>query len=65
MKRMFREEAILYVKSLDRLNDFFTNKFKVENIIGKSVIIHESANDYRTQPSGNSGRMLACGVIIS
>ena len=44
---------------------FFTNKFKVENIIGKSVIIHESPDDYRTQPSGNSGRMLACGVIIS
>lgn len=43
---------------------FFTNKFKVANIIGKSVIIHESPDDYRTQPSGNSGRMLACGVII-
>ena len=44
---------------------FFTNKFKVSNIIGKSVIIHESPDDYRTQPSGNSGRMLACGVIIT
>jgi len=44
---------------------FFTNKFNVESIIGKSVIIHESPDDYRTQPSGNSGRMLACGVIIT
>lgn len=42
---------------------FFTNKFTVGQIIGKSVIIHESPDDYRTQPSGNSGRKLACGVI--
>ena len=39
---------------------FFTNKFKVADIIGKSVIIHESPDDYRTQPSGNSGKMMAC-----
>lgn len=44
---------------------FFTDKFKVADIIGKSVIIHESPDDYRTQPSGNSGRRLACGVIIT
>lgn len=42
---------------------FFTNKFKVDQVIGKSVIIHESPDDYKTQPSGNSGRRLACGVI--
>ncbi|QGU94976.1 superoxide dismutase family protein [Clostridium bovifaecis] len=42
---------------------FFTNKFKVGDIIGKSVIIHENPDDYRTQPAGNSGKRLACGVI--
>lgn len=42
---------------------FFTNKFKVADIIGKSVVIHESPDDYRTQPAGASGRKLACGVI--
>lgn len=42
---------------------FFTNKFKVANIIGKSIVIHESPDDYRTQPAGNSGRKLACGSI--
>lgn len=42
---------------------FFTNKFNVAQIIGKSVIIHESPDDYKTQPSGGSGRKLACGVI--
>ena len=42
---------------------FFTDKFNVAQIIGKSVIIHESPDDYRTQPSGASGNRLACGVI--
>ncbi|PPK45941.1 Cu-Zn family superoxide dismutase [Clostridium algidicarnis DSM 15099] len=43
---------------------FFTDKFKVKDIIGKSIIIHENPDDYRTEPSGNSGRKLACGEII-
>lgn len=42
---------------------FFTNKFKVSDIIGKAVIIHENPDDYRTQPAGASGKKLACGVI--
>ena len=44
---------------------FFTNKFKVKDIIGKSIIIHENPDDYRTQPAGASGKRLACGVIQS
>ncbi|MDF2672875.1 MAG: hypothetical protein K0R09_1140 [Clostridiales bacterium] len=42
---------------------FFTNKFKVSDVIGKAVIIHESPDDYRSQPAGNAGKRLACGVI--
>lgn len=42
---------------------FFTNKFKVSDIIGKAIIIHENPDDYRTQPAGASGKKLACGVI--
>ncbi|MDT8718771.1 superoxide dismutase family protein [Clostridium sp. 19966] len=42
---------------------FFTNKFSIPQIIGKTIIIHESPDDYRTQPSGASGKRLACGVI--
>ena len=33
------------------------------NIVGKSVIIHEKADDFTTQPSGNAGSRLSCGVI--
>lgn len=42
---------------------FFTDKFKPEDIIGRSVIIHQNPDDYRTQPAGNSGKRIACGVI--
>jgi len=45
-----------------RMN-FFTNRFDPEDIINKAVIIHENPDDYRTQPAGDSGKRIACGVI--
>lgn len=30
---------------------------------GLSVVVHAAADDYRTDPSGNSGDRIACGVI--
>ena len=32
-------------------------------LIGRSVVVHADADDYRSQPAGNSGRRIACGVI--
>jgi superoxide dismutase, Cu-Zn family len=34
-------------------------------IVGKAVVVHESPDDYTTQPSGNSGKRVACGVIAT
>jgi len=42
---------------------FYTNKFSVEDVIGKAVIIHENPDDYRSQPAVDAGKRLACGVI--
>ncbi|MNN93044.1 Superoxide dismutase-like protein YojM precursor [compost metagenome] len=30
---------------------------------GTSLVIHENADDYKTDPSGNSGGRIACGRI--
>ncbi len=33
------------------------------NILNRSLIVHEKADDFNSQPAGNSGRRLACIVI--
>lgn len=35
----------------------------VNDLIGKSVVVHEKRDDYVTQPAGDSGEKIACGVI--
>ena len=42
---------------------FLTDRFSVGDIIGRTVIIHSGADDFSTQPSGNSGEKIACGLI--
>ncbi|EEF62747.1 superoxide dismutase family protein [Pedosphaera parvula] len=33
------------------------------SIINRSLVVHEGADDYVSQPAGNSGARVACGVI--
>jgi Cu-Zn family superoxide dismutase len=33
------------------------------SIVGKSVIVHKGADDLKSQPAGNAGPRVACGVI--
>jgi len=35
-----------------------------KDIIGKGLIVHQGADDFATQPSGNSGARVACSAII-
>lgn len=41
-------------------------KLAGDSLLGKagtSLVIHEKADDYKSQPSGDSGARIACGVI--
>ena len=42
---------------------FYDDRIQIEDISGRSVIIHRNADDFTSQPSGNAGEMIACGVI--
>ena len=34
-----------------------------KNILGKAIIVHGGVDDYTTQPTGNAGSRIGCGVI--
>lgn len=34
-----------------------------KNILGRAVIVHGGVDDYKTQPTGNAGSRIGCGVI--
>lgn len=42
----------------------FTDRFSVDEIINRTIVIHASPDDFTTQPSGNSGIKIACGRIL-
>ncbi len=44
-------------------NTVFTARFKISEVIKKPIIIHINPDDFVSQPSGNSGEMIACGII--
>ena len=40
-----------------------TDRFTANEIIGRTVVIHSDPDDFNTQPAGNAGKKIACGVI--
>jgi Cu-Zn family superoxide dismutase len=47
--------------------NFETSGISIEggsaNIVGRGLIVHRDPDDYKTQPTGNSGPRIACAVI--
>ena len=43
---------------------FVTDRFTIRDIVGRTVILHGSPDDFTTQPSGNAGEKIACGEIM-
>lgn len=44
---------------------FYTNRFEPEEVEGRTVVIHGMPDDFRTQPAGDAGMKIACGVIVA
>ena len=42
---------------------FFTDRFSVCEIIHKTIVIHSGPDDFTSQPAGNAGEKIACGII--
>ena len=40
-----------------------TGRFTPCDVVGRTVVIHGSTDDFHTQPAGNAGKKIACGVI--
>lgn len=40
-----------------------TDRVRVQDIIGRTVVIHSDPDDFHSQPSGNAGTKIGCGVI--
>ena len=43
--------------------DIITVRPGPAGIVGRSVVVHADPDDYKTQPAGNAGARIACGVI--
>lgn len=41
----------------------YTGRFRPQQVVGRTVVIHSKPDDYRTQPHGNAGEKMACGEI--
>lgn len=48
---------------LDTELDIITLGQGPASILGRGLIVHADPDDYKTQPTGNAGARLACGVI--
>lgn len=40
-----------------------SDRFSIPDILGRTVVVHEMPDDFKTQPAGDAGRKIGCGVI--
>lgn len=42
---------------------FYDGRLRIDDILNRSIIIHSNRDDFTTQPSGDAGQKIGCGVI--
>lgn len=42
---------------------FYDKRFQISEIIGRSLVIHQNRDDFTSQPAGDSGSKIGCGII--
>ena len=42
---------------------FLTERFHPQEVLGHTLILHGGLDDFTSQPAGNAGKKIACGVI--
>ena len=45
------------------VGDIAVNSSDANGIIGRAVIVHAAVDDFKTDPTGNAGGRVACGII--
>ena len=43
--------------------EVLTDRFALGEVIGRTVIIHRQPDDFTSQPAGNAGMRIGCGII--
>lgn len=44
-------------------SEFYTDRITPQEAVEKTVIVHSSPDDFRTDPAGRAGDRIACGVV--
>ena len=52
-----------YICGTNAYLSVLTDHFAVKDIIDRTVVIHNMPDVFTSQPSGNSGEKIACGII--
>lgn len=47
------------------VHDISLDPGNAENVVGRALVVHEQPDDYKSQPAGNAGPRIACGVITA
>lgn len=55
--------ALLATRAGEARLAFVTTRFSVCDILGRAVVVHLQRDDYTSEPAGDAGARIGCGVV--